>query len=111
MIFQVGYFETKPTSLQKKKKYFGSSRTATTVVEPAVLLESMAMTAKLLRSNPDFSSLWNYRREIISHWCPNHSVEGKFEGDNFESIRDTELALSADGLRRNPKSCEWMLSI
>lgn len=63
----------------------------------------------MLRNNPDFYTLFNFRREILQDMYPQlieSGYEKKYRGDNADQIRDEELTLSADGIVRNPKSCE-----
>jgi geranylgeranyl transferase type-2 subunit alpha len=80
--------------------------------------ETLALTAQMLSSSPDFYSLWNYRREILIHvHGPTIGLRNDRgtarEPDSRDSvipaslgaaIRDQELLLSADGIRKNPKS-------
>ncbi len=73
--------------------------------------ETLVLTAKMLRNNPDFYTLWNFRREILMHMygeslgLTNDPEPVSKIGEVGNSLRDQELELSADGIRRNPKSC------
>ncbi len=82
--------------------------------------ETLDLTGKLLGSFPDFYSMWNYRREILIHTHaealgPVMSVAGvSAVGGRKEDripaavggeVRDKELALSAECIQKNPKSC------
>jgi geranylgeranyl transferase type-2 subunit alpha len=59
------------------------------------------LTAKVLSSNPDISTLWNIRREFILK----HAKE---LGDLEQSVFDRELNLTEGCLQVNPKSyCAW----
>lgn len=68
------------------------------------------LLSKMLKSNPDFYSLWNYRREVLlSQYSDLGLKESAANGDKIPSsigsaIRDKELELTADGIRKNPKS-------
>jgi hypothetical protein len=83
--------------------------------------DSLEFTAKVLRSNPDFYSVWNFRKEILMSMIVDLSVisplpaisiaTGLSSADNSilidnDIIRDKELKLSEDCIRKNPKSCE-----
>ncbi len=94
--------------------------------------ETLNLTGKVLRMHPDYSSLWNYRREILLHMHsalglkkeinpvqtaaatatspppPLSSQNAKISNEIGGTIRDEELALSADSIRKNPKSCKHM---
>ncbi len=88
-------------------------------------VETLDLTGKLLASFPDFYSMWNYRREILidmhsAALGPVLSIAGskgeekgeeKGEMDKIPeavggAVRDMELALSAECIQKNPKSCE-----
>ena len=75
----------------------------------------------MLRLNPDFYSLWNYRKEILismhgsslglSEIVP--EVKIPTEGESAScvsaaSLAAAELQLSAEGIRKNPKSCKFL---
>jgi geranylgeranyl transferase type-2 subunit alpha len=70
--------------------------------------ETLSLVGKLIKNNPDFYSLWNFRREILLHMntglqeCTNQQ---KYNASNANDLRDDELNLSAEGILRNPKSC------
>ncbi|XP_059922869.1 geranylgeranyl transferase type-2 subunit alpha isoform X1 [Gadus macrocephalus] len=60
--------------------------------------EALQLTQQLLSSNPDFSTLWNYRREILMH------LETVREEDDVQKIYESELSFVERCLRQNPKS-------
>ena len=69
--------------------------------------ETLTLLGKMLKMNPDFYSLWNFRREILLSAysdLPFAYSAVKFENPEALSIRDQELTVSADGIIRNPKS-------
>jgi len=78
--------------------------------------EHLEMTAKALRVNPDFYSIWNYRREILverygkSLGLTNkigQSVEKentKIKQENGGEVVATEFGLTSDAILKNPKS-------
>uniref|UniRef100_A0A3B4X660 Geranylgeranyl transferase type-2 subunit alpha n=1 Tax=Seriola lalandi dorsalis TaxID=1841481 RepID=A0A3B4X660_SERLL len=57
--------------------------------------EALQLTQQLLSSNPDFATLWNYRREILMH------LETK---DEVQKIYEGELSFLESCLKVNPKS-------
>jgi len=57
--------------------------------------EAYQLSAKLLEINPDFYSLWNYRRDILNHF---------FETKPKEQLAPVELKLTEAALMKNPKS-------
>lgn len=62
---------------------------------------ALELTKKILELNPEFSTLWNYRRNILIHTVD--SGEKK-----ISDIVDIELALVVHALEKNPKSyCAW----
>jgi hypothetical protein len=112
--------------LKSKKKYF---RVPDKELVPNVVVDGhwkniMAITEKIIRSNPDFYSLWNLRREMIYCHFPaltdrrsmptvtlSTTVADETPNDLSKdnpllNVRNKELALSEDGIRKNPKSCE-----
>lgn len=73
-----------------------------------VTTESLELTAKILRTNPDFYSAWNYRREILMAVTTSLSLTPRLNGDKLSipDLTETELQLSEDCIKKNPKSCE-----
>ena len=70
--------------------------------------ETMLITGKVLRLNPDFYSLWNFRREILISQIPElETVIANNVKIKNDEIRDIELQVSAEGITRNPKSCKY----
>jgi geranylgeranyl transferase type-2 subunit alpha len=74
-------------------------------------VETLDLTGKMLKLNPDFYTLWNFRREILHHLHSDidFSVTSPSKLD-LASVRDAELALAAEGISRNPKSCKYLRS-
>ncbi|CAM5999346.1 unnamed protein product [Sphagnum balticum] len=74
--------------------------------------ETLVLTEKLIKNNPDFYILWNFRRDILIHShgsSLNLSNENQsLKIQNNEDLSTRELNLSTEALRRNPKSyCAW----
>lgn len=64
--------------------------------------ESLLISGQLLSVNPDFYSLWNFRRETILF------IKNNENNDSFEKICRNELQLTENCLKVNPKSyCVW----
>uniref|UniRef100_A0AAQ5ZN03 Geranylgeranyl transferase type-2 subunit alpha n=1 Tax=Amphiprion ocellaris TaxID=80972 RepID=A0AAQ5ZN03_AMPOC len=60
--------------------------------------EALQLTQQLLSSNPDFATLWNYRREILMH------LETVKDEDEVQKIYEAELLFLESCLKVNPKS-------
>ncbi|XP_072013329.1 geranylgeranyl transferase type-2 subunit alpha-like [Amphiura filiformis] len=60
--------------------------------------EAVEITGQLLSANPDFYSLWNFRREIFLHF-----IEKK-PSEEVQEIFDKELSFLESCLQVNPKS-------
>ena len=67
--------------------------------------KALKLTAKMAMVNPDFYSLWNYRREIIMHKLSNvDQQDAGAKQELLENMCREELVLTADALqKRNPK--------
>lgn len=104
--------EAEIAALQKKTQTYGSlvSIIFARRKQQDNSQDTLDLIGKLLRNNPDFYSLWNFRREVLFNMNPSlqeATAENKYSGDNANNIRDEEMNLSADGIRRNPKSCKY----
>ncbi|RYH19535.1 hypothetical protein EON65_25960 [archaeon] len=68
--------------------------------------ETLGVLNKLLVSNPDFYSLWNFRREVLFALHP--ALQSLSSGEKVDNpdLRETELTVTAAAIRRNPKSCK-----
>ncbi|XP_062871339.1 geranylgeranyl transferase type-2 subunit alpha [Trichomycterus rosablanca] len=60
--------------------------------------EALQLTQQLLSSNPDFATLWNYRREILLH------LETIKEKEEMQKLYEAELFFIESCLKVNPKS-------
>lgn len=70
--------------------------------------DALDLTTKILLSNPDFYSVWNYRREILCSRLPELSTFSHEQRRIVNNdLRDRDLKLSEDCIRKNPKSCEF----
>lgn len=82
--------------------------------------ESLDLTAKMLKTNPDIYSLWNYRREILKELHNaiglSDTTSSPIPATSGSSILAPELHLSAECIKKNPKSYgawhhrKWMIS-
>ena len=90
-------------------------------------MENIELTSSLLRINPDFYSMWNYRRHmLIHHYQDKYGLqqelstieEGRLskldttsntsDSDIIKQIANTEFDLTKDAIMKNPKSyCAW----
>ena len=93
-------------------------------------LKTLELTAKMVVVNPDFYTIWGYRREILAHHYNNFTVtssksdDGSSETgtkpvtlDSLKNMYSKELSLTENALlKRNPKSYyawhhrKWVLS-
>lgn len=60
--------------------------------------EALQLSQQLLSANPDFATLWNYRREILMH------LETVKDEDEIQKIYEAELSFLESCLKVNPKS-------
>ncbi|MCJ8742009.1 hypothetical protein PDJAM_G00077340 [Pangasius djambal] len=60
--------------------------------------DALQLTQQLLASNPDFATLWNYRREILLQ------LETVKEEEEMQKLYETELQFIESCLKVNPKS-------
>jgi geranylgeranyl transferase type-2 subunit alpha len=58
----------------------------------------LAQTEKFSILSPDFNTLWNYRREIISHLFQSMDAKARLE------MVKAELMMLIKGIKRSPKS-------
>lgn len=77
--------------------------------EKLYTMGSLELTGKILRSNPDFYSVWNYRKEILMSLSNDLSSSTGEHHHKDDTLRDQELKLSEDCIKRNPKSCKLNL--
>ncbi|XP_055833989.1 geranylgeranyl transferase type-2 subunit alpha 1 [Solanum dulcamara] len=76
--------------------------------------EALDISAKLLESNPEYYTAWNYRKLAVQHNLNLPEVENNEE--SIKSILDEELRLVENALKRNFKSYgawhhrKWVLS-
>ena len=69
---------------------------------------TLEFTSKLLRINPDFYSVWNYRKEILIFNNASLSVTAEHKSQLIvdNDLREKELKLSEDCIKKSPKSCK-----
>ncbi|XP_063057075.1 geranylgeranyl transferase type-2 subunit alpha [Engraulis encrasicolus] len=92
--------EEKRKEREKKLKVYVATRDAcfNKRKEGAMDDEALQLTQQLLSANPDFATLWNYRREILTH------LETVKEQEEVQKKYDAELSFLETCLRVNPKS-------
>lgn len=69
---------------------------------------ALELTGKMLKINPDFYSVWNYRKEILvfNNAALLAPAEDKSQLIADNDLREKELKLSEDCITKSPKSCE-----
>ncbi|XP_041863026.1 geranylgeranyl transferase type-2 subunit alpha [Melanotaenia boesemani] len=92
--------EEKRKEREKKLKIYVAARDACFSKRKDGILdeEALQLTQQLLSSNPDFATLWNYRREILMH------LETVKDEDEVQKIYEAELLFLESCLKMNPKS-------
>ncbi|KAM9762485.1 geranylgeranyl transferase type-2 subunit alpha isoform 1-T1 [Menidia menidia] len=92
--------EEKRKEREKKLKIYVAARDACFSKRTDGVLdeEALQLTQQLLSSNPDFATLWNYRREILMH------QETIKDEDEVQNIYEAELLFLESCLKVNPKS-------
>ena len=69
-----------------------------------ISVDALSANAKLLALNPDISTLWNHRREMLQVALADPALEG----DARTKLVKAELELTVTALKKNPKSyCAW----
>ncbi|MGH0135574.1 UNVERIFIED_CONTAM: hypothetical protein FKN15_025712, partial [Acipenser sinensis] len=92
--------EAKQKEREKKMKIAVAARDACFEKRKSSVLdeEGLEMTKQLLGGNPDFATLWNFRREIFQHFEKEKSPEV------LQALLEKELSFLEACLRVNPKS-------
>lgn len=92
--------EEKKKEREKKLKIYVTARDAcfSKRKEGVFDEEALQLSQQLLASNPDFATLWNYRREILMH------LETVREKEDVQKMYEAELSFLESCLKVNPKS-------
>uniref|UniRef100_A0A671TZ59 Geranylgeranyl transferase type-2 subunit alpha n=1 Tax=Sparus aurata TaxID=8175 RepID=A0A671TZ59_SPAAU len=92
--------EEKKKEREKKLKIYVATRDACFSKRKESICddEALQLTQQLLSSNPDFATLWNYRREILMH------LETVKDEDEIQKVYISELSFLESCLKVNPKS-------
>ncbi|KAJ8278247.1 hypothetical protein GJAV_G00085540 [Gymnothorax javanicus] len=92
--------EEKRKEREKKLKVYVEARDAcfSKRKEGTMDVEALQLTQHLLSSNPDFATLWNYRREILLH------LQTVRPEDEVQKLFEEELTFLEGCLKVNPKS-------
>ncbi|XP_077572773.1 geranylgeranyl transferase type-2 subunit alpha [Stigmatopora nigra] len=92
--------EEKQKEREKKLKIYTAARDACFSKRKEGICddEALNLTQQLLSSNPDFATLWNYRREILMH---QETVKDESE---VQKMYQAELSFLESCLKVNPKS-------
>ncbi|KAM9796562.1 geranylgeranyl transferase type-2 subunit alpha isoform X1 [Syngnathus typhle] len=92
--------EEKKKEREKKLKIYTTTRDACFTKRKDGICdeEAIQLTQQLLSSNPDFATLWNYRREILMH---QETIKDESE---VQKMYQAELSFLESCLKVNPKS-------
>lgn len=70
--------------------------------------QALELSGQMLKKNPDYYSLWNYRREILiaknAEIGLNMDKSSKITSEKGSVVADKELRLSQEAIMKNPKS-------
>lgn len=80
------------------------------IIQHQYTTESLELTSKLLRWNPEYYTIWNHRRLILQHLLSAHPVREDDTIDNFKATANLisdDLAFLIPLLRKFPK-CYWI---
>jgi geranylgeranyl transferase type-2 subunit alpha len=70
--------------------------------------QTLELSGQMLRKNPDYYSLWNFRREILISNNANIGLaikmDTKINSEGGMTIAEKELRLSQEAIIKNPKS-------
>lgn len=94
------FTEAELEHLHLKTEGYNRLASAISEMKKAQKIESATLDLidKMIVMNPDFYSLWNFRREIIN------KVYESFD----DNLTERELNISSDAIKKNPKSyCAW----
>ncbi|KAM9831349.1 geranylgeranyl transferase type-2 subunit alpha [Neosynchiropus ocellatus] len=92
--------EEKRKERERKLKIYVAARDACFSKRKDGILddEALNLSQQLLSSNPDFATLWNFRREILMH---QETVKNE---DEVQKLYEAELSFLESCLKVNPKS-------
>ncbi|XP_053710353.1 geranylgeranyl transferase type-2 subunit alpha [Synchiropus splendidus] len=92
--------EEKRKERERKLKIYVAARDACFSKRKDGILddEALNLSQQLLSSNPDFATLWNFRREILMH------QETVKDEDEVQKLYEAELSFLESCLKVNPKS-------
>jgi geranylgeranyl transferase type-2 subunit alpha len=105
------YKQLAALALKQRREANEQNLTITTRKE---LEEELALSAQLLRVNPDVYTLWNHRKEAIAaSQVVRHELEGAYAGEAGGAMENaspstsflkTELSMIVECIQKNPKS-------
>ena len=77
-------------------------------------METLELTSKLLKGNPEYYTIWNHRRSILSHQFERASSRGRNdsispEHETLANLISDDLAFLIPLMRKFPK-CYWIWS-
>ncbi|XP_039602288.1 geranylgeranyl transferase type-2 subunit alpha [Polypterus senegalus] len=92
--------EQKQKERLKKLHFYETTRSACFAKRKAGILdeEGLILSGQLLAANPDFATLWNFRREIFLH------LKEEKNPEELQTLFEKELSFLETCLRVNPKS-------
>lgn len=103
-----------PTELEidtRKKKLKGYVSLSAAIFDKRKNFEftdvALQLTSEMIKANPDYYTIWNYRKEILLGFHKdlfNVDPAEKISAEVGGTLRDSELSLTAQAITKNPKS-------